>query len=66
MSSPQDLHGETQPAGQFLILYFLAMMVMSLLLAWGIRKDIRGLMLPWMIGMFFALLFQVSRQSTRG
>ena len=23
------------------------------------RRDIRGLMLPWMVGMFFALLFQV-------
>ena len=24
-----------------------------------LRRDIRGLMLPWMVGMFFALLFQV-------
>ena len=69
-----------QPAGQFVILYMLAMMVVSLLLMWGIRynvlpvksaiyhlqlqliflrRDIRGLMLPWMVGMFFALLFQV-------
>ena len=64
-----------QPAGQFVILYMLTMMVVSLLLMWGIRylsnpfykqinflvlrRDIRGLMLPWMVGMFFALLFQV-------
>ena len=60
MNSLQDLNGETQPAGQFMILYFLTMMVLSLLLMWGIRKDIRGLMLPWMLGMFLALAFQVS------
>jgi len=54
-----DLNGEMQPAGQFVILYMLAMIVVSLLLMWGIRRDIRGLMLPWMVGMFFALLFQV-------
>jgi len=54
-----DLNGEMQPAGQFVILYMLAMIVVSLLLMWGIRRDIRGLMLPWMVGMFFALLFQL-------
>ena len=77
-SNNQDLNGEMQPAGQFVILYMLAMMVVSLLLMWGIRylfstfektdlfafflrRDIRGLMLPWMVGMFFALLFQVTQ-----
>jgi hypothetical protein len=55
----QDLNGDTQPAGQFLVLYFLTMMVASGLLMWGVRKDIRGLMLPWMFGMSMALLFQL-------
>merc|ERR1712045_495042 len=36
-----DLNGEMQPAGQFVILYMLAMIVVSLLLMWGIRRDIR-------------------------
>ena len=36
-SNNQDLNGEMQPAGQFVILYMLAMMVVSLLLMWGIR-----------------------------
>jgi len=54
-----DLNGETQPAGQFIILYFLIMMVTSVLLIWGIKRDIRGLMLPWMVGMAIALVFQL-------
>jgi len=54
-----DLNGEMQPAGQFMILYFVSMMVVSVLLIWGIKKDIRGLMLPWMVGMAIALTFQL-------
>jgi len=54
-----DLHGEMQPAGQFILLYLVGMMVASVLLVFGIRRDIRGLVLPWLAGMFAALLFQL-------
>ena len=35
------------------------MIVLSILLMWGIKKDIRGLMLPWMVCMAIACLFQM-------
>ena len=44
-----DLHGDAQHAGRFCIIMLTALIVSAVLLIWGIRKDVRGLMLPWLV-----------------
>lgn len=46
--------------GSFTLVYFLLFLVCSAALVAGVRWEIRGLMLPWMLGMLLIILFQVS------
>jgi len=57
-SSP--LNPSLQHAGRFLAIYFTFMAIVSVILMFGIRSDIRGLMIPWMAGMFLICLFQAT------
>lgn len=52
--TPTTLHG-----GRFIVVYFVYMIIVSGLLLWGIKSDIRGLMIPWLVGMALIILFQV-------
>ncbi len=45
--------------GSFALAYFLLLLAASGALAAGIRWEVRGLMLPWMILMLLVILFQV-------
>merc|ERR1712107_309480 len=56
-----DLHGDAQHAGRFCIIMLTALIVSAVLLIWGIRKDVRGLMLPWLV----LWLLHISRVSVR-
>ena len=47
-----------QHAGRFCIIMFTLLIVFSALLIVGIKKDVRGLMLPWMVQMVVVLLGQ--------
>ena len=57
-----DLETSTQHAGRFALIFFLTMMAFSVMLVFGIRTDIRGLMIPWMAGMCVVFFFQVGYQ----
>jgi len=52
------LSSSTQSGGAFTIFYFLVFIIMSILLIIGVKMDIRGLMIPWMVGMLIMVLFQ--------
>ena len=43
-----DLHHDAQHAGRFCIIMLTFLTISAILLIWGIIKDVRGLMLPWM------------------
>ena len=53
-----NLDTTLQPVGIFVIIYFILMVVMSVLLLQGIRSSIRGLLLPWIYLMYVVILFQ--------
>merc|ERR1712059_90429 len=53
-----DLNTSTQYAGGVMIFYFVLLMIFSILLLVGIRSDIRGLMLPWMLFFGIVIVFQ--------
>ena len=53
-----DLHSSTQHAGRFCIIMFTLLSIFSALLMVGIKKDVRGFMLPWMILMVVILTGQ--------
>ncbi|XP_023320658.1 uncharacterized protein LOC111695522 [Eurytemora carolleeae] len=55
-----SLSTTTQHAGRFLIIYFIYMVIVSGLLMWGIKADIRGLMIPWLVGMGIIIVFQAA------
>jgi len=44
----------------FIIIFFVFFALSSGLLVFGLRSDIRGLMLPWMVGMAAVVLFQAT------
>ena len=44
-----DLHSSTQHAANFCIIMFTLLIVWSGMLMWGIKHDVRGLMLPWLV-----------------
>lgn len=54
-----DLDGTLQGSGGFAVFYFCLLALFSVMLLWGVRTDIRGLMLPWMLAMGVVVLFQV-------
>lgn len=45
-------------AGGFTIIYLLLLLVASICLSLAVRRDVRGLMLPWMYLMWVAIVFQ--------
>lgn len=55
-----NLSTTTQHGGLFNIIFCLYFTVASVLLIFGIRSDIRGMMLPWMTGMGLVILFQAT------
>ena len=50
--------GSLQGSAGFVILYFFVMIICSTILIFGVRRDIRGLMLPWVYTSYIAILFQ--------
>jgi len=52
--------GTTIGSGGFVIIYFLFLLLASFLLFYGVRRDVRGFMLPWMILMWVAIVFQAT------
>ncbi len=48
--------------GSFTLVYFLLFLAFSGLLVAGVRWDIRGFMLPWIVAMFLIILFQVKKK----
>jgi len=53
-----DLHHDAQHAGRFCIIMLTLMAISGVMLIWGIRKDVRGLMLPWMVLWYILCLGQ--------
>ena len=51
--------GSLQGSGGFVIFYFLALIILSVMLILGVRMEIRGLMLPWLYTSYVAILFQI-------
>ena len=43
-----DLHSDAQHAGRFCIIMLMLLILAAVLLIWGITKDVRGLMIPWL------------------
>lgn len=54
-----DVRGSMQVFGALFILYFLGMISASIYMVVGIRRGIRGLMIPWLILWFILCLFQL-------
>jgi len=50
--------GSVQGAGGFVILYFIVLFLLSIGLMVGVRTNIRGFILPWIITMYIAIFFQ--------
>ena len=44
-----SLHGEAVHAGRFCIIMLVLMMISGIFLIFGVRNDVRGFMLPWMV-----------------
>ena len=53
-----NLDTTMQPVGIFVIIYFILIILASVLLLQGIRLSIRGFMLPWIYMMYVVILFQ--------
>ena len=45
-------------AGGFTVFYFALLSLLSILLLIGVRTNIRGLFLPWIVAMYIVVLFQ--------
>ena len=56
---PDMKSGTLQGSGGVTICYFLVLILLSILLLVGVRKEIRGLMLPWLYTSNVAILFQI-------
>ena len=52
--------GTTIGSGGFVIIFFVFLLLASFLLFYGVRRDVRGFMLPWMILMWVAIVFQAT------
>jgi hypothetical protein len=55
-----NLSSTTQSGGAFNIIFCIYFIIASVILIFGIKSDIRGLMLPWMAGMGLVILFQAT------
>jgi hypothetical protein len=53
-----NLDTTIQSVGIFVIIYFILLVIMSVLLLHGIWSSIRGFMLPWVYFMYIVILFQ--------
>eukprot|EP00096_Caligus_rogercresseyi_P015297 TRINITY_DN7750_c0_g1_i1.p1 TRINITY_DN7750_c0_g1~~TRINITY_DN7750_c0_g1_i1.p1 ORF type:complete len:178 (+),score=7.15 TRINITY_DN7750_c0_g1_i1:23-535(+) len=49
---------DLEASGGFTIFYFVLMCIASIVLAIGVKVNIRGLMIPWMLTLGLAILFQ--------
>ncbi|XP_020291949.1 uncharacterized protein LOC109858773 [Pseudomyrmex gracilis] len=54
-----DVRGSMQVVGGFLIFYLLVLIICGLLMVHGIKKGVRGWLLPWLICWFIVCLFQL-------
>ena len=45
-------------SGGFTVFYFALLSLLSILLLIGVRTNIRGLFLPWIVAMYIVVLFQ--------
>lgn len=45
-------------SGGFCVIYFIVLLGASVVLCYGVSRDVRGFMLPWMILMVVAIVFQ--------
>ncbi|GFG38290.1 hypothetical protein Cfor_08930, partial [Coptotermes formosanus] len=54
-----DVRGSMQTWGGIFIFYFLVLIAFSILMVSGIAKSNRGMMLPWLVTMGIAILFQL-------
>ena len=50
--------GSLYGSGGFVLIYFFVMIILSVMLIFGVKRDIRGLMLPWVYASYVAILFQ--------
>ena len=53
-----NLNSTTQPTGGFIIIFFILLLFASVLLCYGVRREVRGFMLPWMVLLWVAIFFQ--------
>ncbi len=53
-----NLNNSLTAWGTIVLVYFVLLLVCSFMLAVGVRRDVRGLMIPWMVGMAIVVLFQ--------
>ncbi|KAL1131700.1 hypothetical protein AAG570_011313 [Ranatra chinensis] len=53
-----DVRGSMQFWGAVFIIYFLLFISFSILMLVGIQRMLRGYILPWLVTMFIAILFQ--------
>ena len=47
-----------QGSGGFTVLFFIILLLASIFLCFGVMRDVRGLLLPWMVLMWVAIVFQ--------
>ena len=52
--------GTLTGAGTFVLFYFVLLALLSVLLTVGLFTDIRGLIIPWLVVMVLAILFQAT------
>ena len=52
--------GTTMGSGGFVIIYLFFLLIASIVLGYGVRRDIRAFMLPWMVLIWFAIVFQAT------
>ncbi|OXU22007.1 hypothetical protein TSAR_012410 [Trichomalopsis sarcophagae] len=59
MIATQNKKGAMKVVGGFFIYYFLMMIAFALTMVYGLRRGVRGFLLPWLAGWFIICLFQL-------